>query len=111
MNEYARSAEPSEDETRNCNEIVERLTTLFGSKNQLVKGQIAVQKGGSLAKGTAVKGKSDCDLVLVVPGFTPDKLPALQQKCKVLLTGARLTGTPPDTIKDNRFVFAVCTAL
>lgn len=73
--DYARSAEPSPEEAATRKRILEFLTAALGP---LAGGPSQVLSGGSFAKGTSVKGKSDCDVVLVVPDFHPRKLPELQ---------------------------------
>ena len=63
-----------------------------------------------MGKGTAIRGKSDIDLVLVLNEARDaeelkDKLPSVQQKIvNMLKTNARSLTILPDTILKNQFV-------
>ncbi len=104
--DYARSAEPSPEETGIRKRILELLTAALGP---LAGGPSQVLSGGSFAKGTSVKGKSDCDVVLVVPDFHPRKLPELQTAVQTAVVKglASAGGASAEHIRDTKCVTAV----
>ncbi len=104
--DYARSAEPSSEEAATRKRILELLTAALGP---LVGGPSQVLSGGSFAKGTSVKGKSDCDVVLVVPDFHPRKLPELQTAVQTAVVKglASAGGASAEHIRDTKCVTAV----
>jgi hypothetical protein len=101
LRSFAASAVPSPEET----DLRQRI--LQGLKAVLEKDGVKLFEGGSFAKGTSVKGKSDCDVVLIVPAFDPKKLEGLQSAVKAsILTGIRGTA---EHMKDTMCVDGVCS--
>ncbi len=73
LNAYATAAVPSPEEFAARQRIVDKLRSVFTGP-ALPDGVPTIVCGGSYGKGTAVKGKSDCDVVAIIPGFDPTRM-------------------------------------
>jgi hypothetical protein len=82
LSDYAQSAEPSPEETALRNQVMDHLRQLLQTGR---RPHVIVVEGGSFAKGTSVKGKSDCDVVVVCPDLEVNQFAALQQEYKELI--------------------------
>ncbi|XP_078322344.1 2'-5'-oligoadenylate synthase 1A-like [Crassostrea virginica] len=99
--------EPDTEYNKSCNAVVDRLCQFMQNNfpDQLRPSE--VRKSGSLGKGTAVKGKSDADLVVFLARFHTvselrQSLPSILDRMKLYLGrygGCDVTGTSSYAVK------------
>nr|XP_022293878.1 2'-5'-oligoadenylate synthase 1A-like isoform X2 [Crassostrea virginica] len=99
--------EPDTEYNKSCNAVVDRLCQFMQNNFPDVIRPSEVRKAGSLGKGTAVKGKSDADLVVFLANFHTISdlrvnLPSIFARMKRYLGeygGCDVTGTTPHAVQ------------
>ncbi|XP_071181761.1 2'-5'-oligoadenylate synthase 1A-like [Mytilus edulis] len=99
--------EPDTEYNASCGAVVDRLCKFMQNNFPAELRPSQIIKGGSLGKGTAVKGKSDADLVVFLANRKIDSIQALQNYMETVLDGMKTYLHDGECIIDGKTRHAV----